>query len=72
MTNKKFSVMTRTPSFFYSTLNRFGNRSFLTLGFMASMPQDFEPNFKFLDIFVFLVPVEILSQYPNIDSYNWI
>ena len=26
---------------------------------------------KFLDIFVFLIPVEILSHYPHIDSSHW-
>ena len=35
------------------------------------MPQDFKKKQKFWDIFLFLVPVKILSQYPNIDSTHW-
>ena len=31
---------------------------------MASMLQDFEKIFRFLEIFVFLVPLEILSNHP--------
>ena len=56
---------------FYSNLNYFGYRFFLTPGLMASMPQDFKKFFKFLDMFVFLVPVEIFSHYPNIDISHW-
>ena len=31
----------------------------------------FQKTLKFLDILVFLVPVDILSHYPNIDSSQW-
>ena len=40
---------------------------------MTSMPQDFKNFIKtFLDIFVYLVPVEIFSHYPNIDNAHWL
>ena len=35
------------------------------------MPQDFQ-FFLFLDIFLLLVPVEIVSHYPDIDSSHWL
>ena len=35
---------------------------------MASMPHDFKKKIKTFGYFVFLVPVEILSHYPNVDS----
>ena len=38
---------------------------------MTSMLQDFLKKFKILDIFVFLVPLEILSHYHNNDSSHW-
>ena len=36
---------------------------------MASMTQDFE---VFFDIFLLLVPLEILSHYPDIDNSHWL
>ena len=38
---------------------------------MASMLQEVKKFFKFLDVFVFVVSVEIVSYYPNIDSSHW-
>ena len=39
---------------------------------MTSMQHEFKKEFKFLDIFVFLVPVEILAHYPIFDSSHWL
>ena len=40
---------------------------------MTSMPKDLKKVFKsFLDIFLLVVPLEILSQYPEIDNSHWL
>ena len=68
---KKFQLMNRNRFFSFNRNLIYFGYSFSNSWFIASMPQDFK-KIEFLDIFVILVHVEILSYYPNIDSSLWV